>query len=89
MTALQEDAWRWFYGLVWAVDKGAPEWAEADAQLRSIRSQLTVDEYAVLCEGCRAPLDAARRLGRSRQSTLTLQLSALRKLVTYRQMEGA
>lgn len=89
LSELQEAAWRWFYAKVTSADAGGAGSAEARAELALVRPHLAVEEYAALCEACRTPMDAARRIGRSRQSTYALLLSALRKIVIYRSMAAA
>lgn len=85
----QELAWRWFSSLRRDVDAGGAARDAARKQLEAVRPHLTADEYAVLCElsGPRV-FSAAYRIGRSWQSVLELEMSAIRKLVVYMAMAG-
>jgi hypothetical protein len=90
-TEKQDAAWRWFYALR-REQEGLPSTAAARKELEPIRSQLTADEYDILCELCRPSIQTAYRVGRSRQSVLELEMSGLRKLVIYlakRALDGA
>lgn len=89
MSEKQELAWRWFSGLRRDVDAGGTAKEVARKQLEAVRPHLTTNEYAVLCElsGPRV-FSAAHRIGRSWQSVLELEMSALRKLVVYMAMGG-
>lgn len=88
-TELQEAAWRWFRELRLAADAGRPNGAAAAAELKLIRTHLTDDEYAVMCEAARGHMYTAHRVGRSRQSAYAMELSGIRKLVVYRGMGSA
>lgn len=88
-TELQEAAWRWFTNLRQTADGVGAAAAAARAELKLVRPHLTDDEYAALCETARPNQYPARRIGRSQHSTHALTLSGIRKVVVYRQMDGA
>lgn len=87
MTDLQEETLRWFGSLRSTIERGGADGNAAQEELTAARSHITSDEYSVLCErlGVRGQY-TAYRVGRSQMRVRELEMSALRKLVVYRQM---
>jgi hypothetical protein len=76
MTPKQTSAWEWFFRLE---NDASPE---ARSQIRAIRQELTLEEFAALAESTRS-MYPHRRIGHSGIVTRDLKMSALRKLVIY------
>jgi hypothetical protein len=88
VTERQEAAMRWFADLRRAQDAGGVAGDLARPQLEAIRAEISADEFSILSEVSRAAGWVNRRVGRSRQTTFEIELSALRKLVVYRATNG-
>ena len=85
-TPKQEQAEAWFFRLM---ETDGPE---AMDQIRAVRAELTMEEFAVLAEDVRLAADArgkartAHRINHTSTHTHDLRMSALRKLVIYRSL---
>ena len=85
-TPKQEEAEAWFFRLM---DTEGPE---ATDQIRAVRAELTMEEFAVLAEDVRLAADGRRkartahRINHTSTHTHDLRMSALRKLVIYRSL---